>query len=124
MGWFSPSSGSSASFDQWSTLSTQDQLNRILNDQSGQVHLIFKHSTRCGISTMAKKSFENAWGEQTDIQLWLLDLLNHRDLSNAIAENLKVVHQSPQTILIQNGQVLHHASHSGIDALSIQKIIE
>jgi bacillithiol system protein YtxJ len=52
-----------------------------------------------------------------------LDLLNHRDISNAIAERFDVVHQSPQVVLIKDGKVIDHASHEGINALELSNFL-
>jgi bacillithiol system protein YtxJ len=45
---------------------------------------------------------------------YYLDLLEHRNISNAIAQDTGVEHESPQAILIENGKVLKHASHMSI----------
>ena len=69
---------------------------------------------------MAKRQFEAGWNKDTDIKLWYLDLLAHRDLSNEISLKMNIQHQSPQAILIQDGQVLAHASHHSIDTKTLQ----
>ncbi|TNF08335.1 MAG: DUF2847 family protein, partial [Bacillota bacterium] len=53
--------------------------------------------------------------------LYFLDLLNHRDVSNEIANRFQVVHQSPQLILIKNGVAVYNASHSEIQAEVLEK---
>jgi bacillithiol system protein YtxJ len=53
--------------------------------------------------------------------LLLLDLLNHRDVSSAIAEKLRVHHESPQVVVIKNGEAVFHESHHSIDAHAIAK---
>jgi|TARA_R110000737_G_scaffold151521_1_gene180804 bacillithiol system protein YtxJ len=106
----------------WKNLSNLKQLDEVLENRSGEKHLLFKHSTRCGVSAMVKKQFENEWpAEQKEIVVWYLDLLNHRDISNAIAEKTGVFHQSPQAIAVINGEVVYDASHSQISARSIIK---
>ena len=76
---------------------------------------LFKHSTRCGISRMALKQFESAWDSNQDLDLYYLDLLNYREISNLVEKVTGVTHQSPQFIVIVNGEVKYHASHSSID---------
>ena len=99
----------------WITLNNIAQLEEIKSAQG--CSLIFKHSTRCSISLMAKKKFEFEWDslpEETPV--YFLDLLNHRDISNAIAEIFKVHHESPQLLLIKDGECIFEASHSEISA--------
>ncbi len=99
----------------WQELTTVDQLDQIEKASKTKVQAIFKHSTRCGISRMVIRNFESSFdltGE--DVDLYYLDLLNHRDVSNEISARFQVFHESPQFIIIRNGQTVHHASHSVI----------
>ncbi len=57
-------------------------------------------------------------------ETWFLDLLAHRDLSAAIAAELGVQHQSPQVILVRNGQAVYSASHSAISPEAIAAALE
>ncbi len=118
MGLFS--SSTDKKFALWNELNSEAELNRLLSLKDGSKHLIFKHSTRCGISSMALRQFESAWKDSSEIKLWYLDLLSYRDLSGKIAQKLNVQHQSPQALLFQDGQVLYHSSHHSIDATTIQ----
>ena len=100
----------------WIPLTEIKQLDEIIASSYDRPAAIFKHSTRCSVSMMAKKSLEQSWHtEEQDIPVYYLDLLNYRAISNRIAEILGVYHQSPQLILIQNGKATYHASHSEID---------
>lgn len=102
----------------WTDLTSIDQFSELI--QSGKKILIFKHSTRCIISKMALNQLEDTWsGPQENI--YFLDLLNHRDISNRIAEELKIIHQSPQAIVFQRDVVLYHDSHANISASAIEK---
>jgi len=120
MGWFSKEEKQTFP---WNSLNSIEEWNKLKEDTSGVSHLVFKHSTRCGISSMAKKQFENSWENMENVELWYLDLLNHRDISNQIAEDTKVMHQSPQVVVMKKGELLHDASHHSIDAREIRKII-
>ena len=105
----------------WTDLTSIDQFSELI--QSGKKILIFKHSTRCIISKMALNQLEDTWsGPQENI--YFLDLLNHRDISNRIAEELKIIHQSPQAIVFQGGEVLYHDSHSNISSRAIEKALK
>ncbi|MES2762904.1 MAG: bacillithiol system redox-active protein YtxJ [Bacteroidota bacterium] len=81
--------------------------------------LIFKHSTRCSISSMALNRLETKWNDTDKIRAYYLDLLQHRDISNEIASLFSVEHASPQVLLIQNGTCIYHASHTDISATAI-----
>jgi bacillithiol system protein YtxJ len=105
----------------WIMLESAEQLNGI--KQQHGYSLIFKHSTRCSISLMAKRRFEMDWSELPDnLPLYYLDLIKYRDISNQIAEDFQVHHQSPQLLVIKDGECILDQSHSGIsleEALSV-----
>lgn len=99
----------------WTQLKSAEQLDQIKN--ASGYSLIFKHSTRCSISMMAKRRFEMDWDSIPDnTPLYFLDLLNYREISNKIAEIFQVHHQSPQMILIKDGECILESSHSEISA--------
>ncbi len=85
--------------------------------------VIFKHSTRCSISSMALSRIESKWKEDESIQMYYLDLLSHRDISNEIAALFNVEHASPQVLVIKNGKCIYHASHNGISPSDILEAI-
>ena len=107
----------------WNHLTDLGGLNEIIVLSEQQPVLIFKHSTRCSISRMALKQFENEFNLQDKIAIYYLDLLEFRSISNEIASRFKIEHQSPQIVLIKNGAVIYDASHSDIDALKLQEMI-
>lgn len=106
----------------WHKLSDISQLQDI-KDLSKEQHvnavLLFKHSTRCSISSMALSRLETRWKDDEQIPAYYLDLLNHRDISNEIASLFSVEHASPQVLLIKNGTCVYHNSHNGINASEI-----
>jgi bacillithiol system protein YtxJ len=79
--------------------------------------LIFKHSTRCNISRMSIDRLQRQWSEKemSNVKAYYLDLLNYRDISNALADQFKVEHQSPQILVIANGKSVLDLSHFEID---------
>lgn len=105
----------------WIPLTDLGQLNEIMELSYQQPVVIFKHSTRCNISRMALKQFENEFDLEGSVTPYFLDLLNHRDISNEIATRFEVYHQSPQLLLIKEGKSIYDASHSAIDALELKK---
>ncbi|MFC4740495.1 bacillithiol system redox-active protein YtxJ [Flavobacterium ponti] len=100
------------------------QLDEIDAISEGKPVVIFKHSTRCSISRFALKQFDAAFNYPEDkIDWYLLDLLNHRDISNEIAHRYNVQHQSPQILVIKSGKAVYHDSHDGIDANDLKQFV-
>ncbi|MES2448640.1 MAG: bacillithiol system redox-active protein YtxJ [Bacteroidota bacterium] len=107
---------------QWTSLTDTAQLDEI-KKQSGY-SVIFKHSTRCSVSLMAKRGFESDWDViPENTALYFLDLISHRDISAQIAELFQVHHESPQVLLIKDGECIFDASHSDISADEIAESI-
>jgi bacillithiol system protein YtxJ len=104
----------------WIELTDLGQLNEIMDLSHEQPVAIFKHSTRCSISRMALKQFENEFDLEGSVTPYFLDLLNHRDISQEIAIRFEVYHQSPQLLLIKEGKSIYDASHSDIDAMELK----
>lgn len=108
----------------WLELIDVSQLHQIINQTKelsyqNKAVLLFKHSTRCSISSMALNRIENKWQNNDAIDTYYLDLLNHRDISNEIENILHVEHASPQVLLIKNGVCVYNASHSEINVADI-----
>ena len=103
-----------------STLTNESDLEKVIAASFETPQVIFKHSTRCSISSMAKSRLERS--EMPDgIHFNLLDLINYRNISKTIAENFKVEHESPQVLLIKNGECIYEESHNGI---RMEEIVE
>lgn len=99
----------------WHPLTDLAQLDVLVEQSYQHPVLIFKHSTRCSISSMALSRLERDWQEGNGTPApYYLDLIAYRPVSNAIAERLGVEHQSPQVLLLRNGKCVYHASHSAI----------
>lgn len=99
----------------WERLTEASQLEQIIEESKERPVMIYKHSTRCGISGMALDRLERSWDESGEtIKPYYLDLLAYRSVSDLVAETFKVYHQSPQVILIKDGQAVYDDSHMGI----------
>jgi len=107
----------------WKVLENIDQIDNIINESWNKPVLIFKHSTRCIISKMALKNFENDFLLHDVIDAYYLDLITYRNISNEIADTFAVEHQSPQILLIRDGKVVYYESHEGIDANVLMKLM-
>lgn len=99
----------------WKNLTTPQQLEEILEISKSTPVLIFKHSTRCSISSMAKYRLEGDWNFSAEqIVPYYLDLITYRNISNQIAEDFDVYHESPQVLLIKDGECTYENSHLDI----------
>lgn len=108
----------------WIELTDLGQLNEIVAASGEKPVVIFKHSTRCSVSRMALKQFENEFDLADEVDTYFLDLISNRDVSNEIANRFQVIHQSPQLVLIKEGKSIYDASHSDIDTEELKKILK
>ncbi len=97
----------------WIDLNDEQQLTTIAEQSKTQPVVIFKHSTRCSISSMAKNRLERA-APAPDTLFYYLDLIKYRALSTKVAADFSIVHESPQIIMIKNGECTYDESHNGI----------
>ncbi|REG87975.1 bacillithiol system redox-active protein YtxJ [Winogradskyella sediminis] len=120
-------SGSSEPKDEkilpWQELNAISQLNTIVEKSKSKTQLIFKHSTRCGISRMVMNQFVASYDLELDADLYYLDLLSFRDVSNEVGYKFQVMHQSPQLLVIKNGVVVANASHGGVNDMDLAQIV-
>ena len=111
-----------SSNDQWKSLQSIDDLDMAIEASNETPVLLFKHSTRCSISSSALSRIERNWkDEETSITPYFLDLISYRDVSGAIADKLSVPHQSPQMIIIKNGKAVFDSSHMDINFNDVVK---
>ncbi len=102
-------------------LNSIDQLDEVDAQSNKEVVYLIKHSTRCGISHAALEEVDDFVTANNDIKLFYLDLLAHRDISNAITDRYGIPHQSPQVLAIRNGKAVKHTSHYAIDKAWLAK---
>ena len=109
----------------WNNLTDIAQVNAI-QEKSHQIPcVIFKHSTRCSISTTAKARLERNWQfGADDVHAYYVDLLNHRELSNQLAAVFAVHHESPQVLLIIKGECVYDESHNAISVADLATEIQ
>jgi len=97
----------------WIALNDEQQLEKIKEESKQQPVVIFKHSTRCSISSMAKSRLDREQ-EPKNVLFYYLDLIQYRPISAKIAEVFQVPHESPQILIIKNGECVYDESHNGI----------
>jgi len=108
----------------WLPLTTEAQLETIKERSKTKTQVVFKHSTRCGISSMVMNQFvANYELTAEDLDLYYLDLLNYRSVSNEVGYTFQVLHESPQLLIIKNGVVVAHESHGAINSLDLKRFI-
>jgi len=103
----------------WIELTTEEGLEKAIQRSFEQPVALFKHSTRCSISTMAKSRLERSWNLTDKIDIYYLDLIAFRSVSNQIASVLEVQHESPQIIVLKGGKAVYHTSHNDISVEGI-----
>jgi len=98
------------------------QLLDAVNASENIPFVIFKHSTRCTISSIIWNKFIGKHNVIKNVQIFKLDLIKYRALSNEIAEIFEVEHQSPQLIVVKNKKVIFHASHYEINMVDLEEL--
>ena len=107
----------------WIELTKESQLTEIKERSKDKLQVIFKHSSRCSVSSMAKSRLERGT-PPPDIDFYFLDLIRYRDVSNKIVEEFSVYHESPQILVIKNGECVYDESHLGISMAEIEAAVE
>ncbi|WP_054850742.1 bacillithiol system redox-active protein YtxJ [Olleya sp. ITB9] len=105
----------------WIPLTSVEALDSIVQKSKTKTQVIFKHSTRCGISSMVMNQFIAMYDLDINIDLYYLDLLNYREVSNETGYKFQVMHQSPQLIVVKNGIAVAHASHGQINEINLNQ---
>lgn len=107
----------------WIPLSSIEELEQLIHLSQQKPLVIFKHSTRCSISTVAKNRLEKS-AVPNEIPFYYLDLISFRKVSNTIAERFGIMHESPQILLIKNGKCVYDESHMRIDMEDIKEQLQ
>ncbi|GEN70730.1 bacillithiol system redox-active protein YtxJ [Chryseobacterium lathyri] len=104
----------------WKKIESEEDLAKAIEASHHHKIAIFKHSTRCFISKTVLKNFEKEIDSlDNKLDLYFLDLLEYRSISNKISEDFGIRHESPQLIVIEDGKVINSASHEDISASQI-----
>lgn len=100
----------------WNILNSIDQLSEIDEKSKSKTQILFKHSTRCSVSTFAKRILEGEYSDDIEAKadVYYLDLISFRDVSGEIASRYNITHESPQLLVIKEGKCIHHSSHSDV----------
>lgn len=110
---------------EWKALNDIKQIDQLKAISKEKPVVIFKHSTTCGISANAKFRLEGDWADvKSNIDFYYLDLLSYRPVSNLIAEEFGVVHQSPQIIIIHDERAVYNTSHHRISIADLNTALD
>ncbi|WP_159475066.1 bacillithiol system redox-active protein YtxJ [Chryseobacterium sp. 18068] len=105
----------------WKTIKSEEDLEKAIKQSYENRVAVFKHSTSCFISKTVLKNFEKEIenSDEQNVIFYFLDLLAFRPISNKIAEDFAIRHESPQLIVIENGKAINNASHQDISLSQI-----
>lgn len=108
----------------WKLLEEEGQVAQILEESQNKLVLVFKNSTRCSTSALALNRLERDWNEEmmTDFIPYYVDVINKRNVSQKVAAVFGVEHESPQALVIKDGECIYHQSHLGIRYAEIEKL--
>ena len=106
----------------WIVLREERELEEIIRRSESKSQVIFKHSTRCSISSVAKGRLERS-RVPPGADFHYLDLISFRNISNKIAQVFKIHHESPQILVIKNGECIYDESHMGIRMEDIEGLL-
>lgn len=111
---------------EWIALKNIAQLSTIDTESAVYPVLIMKHSTRCSISSAALNRLERNWksSEVPKLKTYFLDLIAYRDVSNKIASSYGIEHQSPQILVISNGECIYNTSHTDISYADLLEVVK
>lgn len=105
----------------WKAIRSEEDLEKAIKESYENRVAIFKHSTSCFISKTVLKNFEKEIenSDEQNVSFYFLDLLAFRPISNKIAEDFEIRHESPQLIVLENGKAINNASHQDISLSQI-----
>jgi len=111
---------------QWNEITTLEEWNTILNKSSDRGQVILKHSTTCPVSANALAEFEDylAKTPNGEVDYTLVKVIESRPVSNKIAEDLNVKHESPQIIYVKDKSKYWTASHWAVTTEHISAVLD
>lgn len=108
---------SDTNLDHWNVLTEKDHVEEVLENSHQKTQLVYKHSHTCGICHAAKERIEESMDEiKRQAAINFTNVKKSRPVSNALADELGIRHESPQVLIIKNGECTWHESHWSIKA--------
>ncbi|HSK73725.1 MAG TPA: bacillithiol system redox-active protein YtxJ [Pyrinomonadaceae bacterium] len=92
-------------------INSTEELNEVFEESGRKPVVLFKHSLTCPISA-------GVYGEisRVEADIYLVVMQMARNVSNEIASRTGIRHESPQAIVLKNGEPVYHASHYDVSA--------
>ncbi len=94
-------------------LATSADLKAVLSQEWA---VLYKHSNRCWMCSLAVRQVRRFAESNPGTPVYQVDVIEGREISNALAQSLGIPHQSPQAMVLNAGRVVWHDSHFGIKA--------
>lgn len=107
----------------WINITEGDQVKELITRSNEKAVIIFKHSPRCHISKFALRNFEASFTNPTEVDCYLVDVVNNRLESMEVKEALQVHHESPQLIIVSGEKAVYNTSHESIDGANTDKLL-
>jgi bacillithiol system protein YtxJ len=104
-------------------LDLPEQMDQLVERSFAQPVIIFKHSPACGTSAYAFDELDTYRQDPSAHEVYLVDVLRNRPLSQALAVRFRVHHESPQLLLVVDGKVAWHTSHYGVSAAALERAV-
>jgi bacillithiol system protein YtxJ len=109
----------------WGDIKESSKLHDLDEASHNKIQLIYKHSTRCATSYFALKNLQSMPKESLEFtNIYIVDVISQRAISRHISQHYKVKHESPQVILVKDGQVLWNGAHGEVRTEVIFKVID
>ena len=122
MGFLNKLFGKGTEETDWVQLESEDAVEEVFAASGGRIQLIFKHSQSCAVSFFAKQNLDSVPLEEwPEMDRSMVEVVRFRPISQYIAQKTSVRHESPQVLVIANGEVIFHASHSEVNKVNIQQ---
>jgi monothiol bacilliredoxin len=109
----------------WIELNEVDQLERLTGESCTKPVVIFKHSTSCSTSRVALDRLERNWQSEDipGVYTYFVDVRANRAVSQAVALRFGIPHESPQILIIENGESVYDRSHYDISYQDLKKVL-
>lgn len=110
----------------WNEITTLEEWKAVLARSSDRGQVVLKHSTTCPVSANALHEYEQYLESRPNEQIdyTLVKVIESRPVSNQIAEDLGVKHESPQIIFLKDGEKYWTASHWAVTKAHITAVLD
>jgi len=115
-----------AKLAEWREITSIEEWDKVMSDSASRQVIVLKHSTRCPVSASALEEYEAYLADKPnpDTDYYLVKVIESRPVSNKIAEDLGVVHQSPQMILVKDGKAVWNTSHWSVTKKHMAAVLD